>query len=86
VGGFQTAPPCRSTWWKANCSGHEKGAFSGADTTKPGLFDLANTGTLFLDEVGELEPRVQVKLLRVLDGVPYYRVVGRRRSRWMPAS
>jgi DNA-binding NtrC family response regulator len=59
--------------------GHEKGAFSGADTVKPGLFDLANTGTLFLDEIGELEPRVQVKLLRVLDGVPYYRVGGQKK-------
>src|SRR5437764_4926860 len=59
--------------------GHEKGAFSGADTAKPGLFELAHTGTLFLDEVGELEPRVQVKLLRVLDGTPYYRVGGLRK-------
>lgn len=59
--------------------GHEKGAFSGADTVKPGLFDLANTGTLFLDEIGELELRVQVKLLRVLDGVPYYRVGGQKK-------
>jgi DNA-binding NtrC family response regulator len=59
--------------------GHEKGAFSGADTAKPGLFDLANTGTLFLDEIGELELRVQVKLLRVLDGVPYYRVGGQKK-------
>ena len=59
--------------------GHEKGAFSGADSAKPGLFDLANTGTLFLDEIGELESRVQVKLLRVLDGVPYYRVGGQKK-------
>jgi two-component system response regulator AtoC len=59
--------------------GHEKGAFSGADTVKPGLFDLANTGTLFLDEIGELELRVQVKLLRVLDGVPYSRVGGQKK-------
>jgi two-component system, NtrC family, response regulator PilR len=59
--------------------GHEKGAFSGADCVKPGLFEMAHTGTLFLDEVGELEPRMQVKLLRVLDGVPYYRVGGQRK-------
>ena len=59
--------------------GHEKGAFSGADAAKPGLFELAHTGTLFLDEVGELEPRMQVKLLRVLDGVPYYRVGGQKK-------
>ena len=59
--------------------GHEKGAFSGADSAKPGLFDLANTGTLFLDEIGELDLRVQVKLLRVLDGVPYYRVGGQKK-------
>jgi len=59
--------------------GHEKGAFSGAETLKPGLFEMADTGTIFLDEVGELEPRIQVKLLRVLDGVPYYRVGGQRK-------
>jgi DNA-binding NtrC family response regulator len=59
--------------------GHEKGAFSGADTLKAGLFELAHTGTLFLDEVGELDPRMQVKLLRVLDGVPYYRVGGQKK-------
>jgi DNA-binding NtrC family response regulator len=59
--------------------GHEKGAFSGADTAKAGLFELANTGTLFLDEVGELDLRMQVKLLRVLDGVPYYRVGGQKK-------
>ena len=59
--------------------GHERGAFSGADRAKPGLFELAHTGTLFLDEVGELEPRMQIKLLRVLDGVPYFRVGGQRK-------
>lgn len=56
--------------------GYDKGAFSGADKTKPGLFEMAHTGTLFLDEVGELDPKVQVKLLRVLDGAPYYRLGG----------
>jgi transcriptional regulator with PAS, ATPase and Fis domain len=59
--------------------GHEKGAFSGAENLKPGLFEMAHTGTIFLDEVGELEPRIQVKLLRVLDGVPYYRVGGQKK-------
>jgi transcriptional regulator with PAS, ATPase and Fis domain len=56
--------------------GYEKGAFSGAEITKPGLFELADQGTLFLDEVGELDARVQAKLLRVLDGAPYYRLGG----------
>ncbi|MGA3023998.1 MAG: sigma-54 dependent transcriptional regulator [Bryobacteraceae bacterium] len=59
--------------------GHEKGAFSGADTARAGLFELAHTGTLFLDEIGELDLRMQVKLLRVLDGVPYYRVGGQKK-------
>ncbi len=59
--------------------GYEKGAFSGADGCKPGLFELAHQGTLFLDEVGELDPRMQVKLLRVLDGTPYYRLGGLRK-------
>lgn len=56
--------------------GHERGAFSGADASKPGLFEMANGGTIFLDEIGELDPRMQVKLLRVLDSVPYYRLGG----------
>ena len=59
--------------------GYEKGAFSGADAVKPGMFELADQGTLFLDEVGELEPKIQVKLLRVLDGAPYYRLGGSRK-------
>jgi transcriptional regulator with PAS, ATPase and Fis domain len=59
--------------------GYEKGAFSGADSSKPGLFELADKGTLFLDEIGELQPQTQVKLLRVLDGQPYYRLGGHRK-------
>ena len=59
--------------------GYEKGAFSGADTSKPGLFELADKGTLFLDEIGELESKLQVKLLRVLDGSTYYRLGGHRK-------
>src|SRR6266478_2514043 len=59
--------------------GYEKGAFSGADSSKPGLFELADKGTIFLDEIGELQPQIQVKLLRVLDGAPYYRLGGNRK-------
>jgi transcriptional regulator with PAS, ATPase and Fis domain len=59
--------------------GYERGAFSGADTSKPGLFELADHGTLFLDEIGELDRRLQVKLLRILDGAPYYRLGGVRK-------
>jgi PAS domain S-box-containing protein len=59
--------------------GYEKGAFSGADSSKPGLFELADKGTLFLDEIGELQPHTQVKLLRVLDGQAFYRLGGHRK-------
>ncbi|MBV8205738.1 MAG: sigma 54-interacting transcriptional regulator [Acidobacteria bacterium] len=59
--------------------GYEKGAFSGAESSKPGMFELANGGTLFLDEIGELDPKIQAKLLRVLDGAAYYRLGGTRK-------
>ena len=59
--------------------GYEKGAFSGALSSKPGLIELADKGTLFLDEIGELDGKLQAKLLRVLDHVPYYRVGGTRK-------
>ncbi len=59
--------------------GYEKGAFSGADSSKPGLFEMADRGTLFLDEIGELQLHTQVKLLRVLDGQPFYRLGGHRK-------
>lgn len=47
--------------------GHEKGAFTGAIATKPGLFELADGGTLFIDEIGEMPASLQAKLLRVLE-------------------
>src|SRR6202000_2939521 len=47
--------------------GHEKGAFTGATQQRLGRFELANSGTLFLDEVGELPPETQIALLRVLE-------------------
>src|SRR5262249_15669456 len=56
--------------------GHEKGAFTGADRQKVGRFDLAAGGTLFLEEVGELAPGVQAKLLRVLQEQEFQRVGG----------
>jgi len=59
--------------------GYEKGAFTGADSSKAGLFELADKGTLFLDEIGELQLQTQVKLLRVLDGSPFYRLGGHRK-------
>jgi DNA-binding NtrC family response regulator len=59
--------------------GYEKGAFSGANANKPGLFEMAQDSTIFLDEIGELDLKVQVKLLRVLDRSPYYRLGGHRK-------
>lgn len=59
--------------------GHEKGAFSGADAMKPGMFELADHGTLLLDEIGELDSRTQAKLLRVLDGAPFFRLGGTKK-------
>jgi len=82
---------CHRPWVDLSCAalpehlleselfGYDKGAFSGADSHKPGLFELAHQGTIFLDEIGELDPKMQVKLLRVLDGVPYYRLGGTKK-------
>lgn len=76
------------TFIKVNCAalpenllesellGHEKGAFTGAQTAKPGRFELADGGTLFLDEIGELPLPLQAKLLRVLQERQFERLGG----------
>ena len=73
---------------KVNCSalpehlleselfGYEKGAFTGANKRKPGLFELADGGSIFLDEISEMHITVQPKLLRILDGHPFKRLGG----------
>ena len=58
--------------------GHEKGAFTGALNEKPGCFELADGGTLFLDEVAEMEPDIQVKLLRALEERSFRRLGGKK--------
>ena len=56
--------------------GHEKGAFTGADSRRIGRFEQANGGTLFLDEIGDMSPGLQTRLLRVLAESEFYRVGG----------
>ena len=58
--------------------GHEKGAFTGADRLKRGRFELAHEGTIFLDEIGDISPQMQVSLLRVLQEGTFERVGGTR--------
>src|SRR5208282_5815646 len=58
--------------------GYEKGAFTGAQTTKPGKFEQADTGTVFLDEIGDVPAAIQVKLLRVLQEREFERLGGTR--------
>ncbi len=70
--------------------GHERGAFTGADATRPGLLEAAGDGTLFLDEIGEMPGALQVKLLRVLEGHEFLRIGGTRplrsRARFLAAT
>jgi DNA-binding NtrC family response regulator len=58
--------------------GYEKGAFTDAKNTKKGLFELADGGTMFLDEIGDMKPYLQSKLLRVLENQTFMRVGGER--------
>jgi two-component system, NtrC family, response regulator AtoC len=85
----QLSPRSGRTFLRVNCGslceslleselfGYEKGAFTGAATTRPGLFEVAHQGTIFLDEIGELPVALQTRLLRVLDNGTVLRVGGR---------
>ena len=67
-----------STLLESELFGHEKGAFTGAVERRIGRFELADGGTLFLDEVAEIEPAMQVKILRVLEERTFERVGGQK--------
>lgn len=58
--------------------GHERGAFTGAHSSRPGRLELARDGTIFMDEITEVSPHVQCKLIPVLDGEPFIRIGGTR--------
>ena len=66
----------QETLLQSELFGHERGAFTGADRAKPGLFEVANGGTIFLDEIGEVSQTTQTKLLRVLDTSTFRHVGG----------
>jgi DNA-binding NtrC family response regulator len=61
--------------------GHEKGSFTGATAQKRGKFEMADGGTIFLDEIGDISPKLQVDLLRVLQDRAFYRVGGNQEVR-----
>jgi DNA-binding NtrC family response regulator len=67
-----------STLLESELFGHEKGAFTGAVERRIGRFELADGGTIFLDEIGEIEPAMQVKILRVLEERAFERVGGQK--------
>jgi len=58
--------------------GHEKGAYTDAKEAREGIFEMSDGGTLLLDEITEMKPGLQAKLLRVVEGHPFHRVGGRR--------
>jgi DNA-binding NtrC family response regulator len=65
--------------FEAQFFGHERGAFTGADSARPGVFEEADGGTLFLDEISDVDLSVQSKLLRVLQSGEYYRLGSARK-------
>ena len=67
-----------ATFLDSELFGHEKGAFTDAKEQKRGLFELAHTGTIFLDEIGDLAPELQPKLLKVLESRKFRRLGGTR--------
>ena len=67
-----------ATFLDSELFGHEKGAFTDARTAKPGLFEVADGGTIFLDEIGDLAPELQPKLLKVLENHRFRRLGGTR--------
>jgi len=71
----------QETLLESELFGHEKGAFTGATEKKAGLFEVAEGGTLFVDEVAEMAPGLQAKLLRVLEDGSFRRVGGTKESR-----
>ena len=71
----------QETLFEREFFGHRKGAFSSAHSDSPGYLDMADRGTLFLDEVGELTPNMQAKLLRAIEGGGYH-PVGGTETRW----
>ena len=91
------SPRCDAAYVPINCAaipetlleselfGHEKGAFTGAMERRPGCFELANHGTIFLDEIAEMTPATQVKLLRVLQERTFRRLGGRTEQAWTSA-
>lgn len=66
----------QETLLQSELFGHERGAFTGADRAKPGLFEVAHGGTIFLDEIGDISQATQVTLLRVLDTSTFRHVGG----------
>ena len=84
----QSSDRSRGPFVKVNCAalpadlleselfGHERGAFTGAYKSKPGRFELADKGTIFLDEIGEMPPAIQATLLQVMEQQEFFRVGG----------
>ena len=69
-------PAIPETLLESELFGHESGAFTGAEGRKPGRFELAHGGTIFLDEIGEIPPQIQVKLLQVIERKELQRIGG----------